>query len=73
MQRVIIIDRCFVKLKARIPILQYKVRLTQAKISKLIISCIVLHNVEKFLGDKEFPFQEELHTFKKKGKVGRFL
>ena len=54
----VIIERCFGQLKRRFPILQYKVRVQLKNVSKIIISCVVLHNVAKFLNDSCDSFQD---------------
>lgn len=54
------IERCFGQLKARFPILQYKVRSTKMEtIPSIIICCVVLHNIAKWLKDEDFNFAEE--------------
>lgn len=47
----VIIERCFGQLKQRFPILQYKVRVELNKIPSVIISCVILHNIAKYLND----------------------
>ena len=57
----VIIERCFGQLKARFPILQYKVRSKLEKIAPVVISCVVLHNIAKYLRDDDFAFPQELN------------
>ncbi|KAJ8910366.1 hypothetical protein NQ315_007477 [Exocentrus adspersus] len=58
-----IIERCFGQLKARFPILQYKVRTKFEKIPPTIVSCVVLHNTAKWLGDDDFNMLDIPHDF----------
>lgn len=48
------IERCFGQLKQRFPIMQYKVRLKLVTIPEIIVCCVVLHNIAKFLQDPDF-------------------
>lgn len=57
----VIIERCFGQLKARFPVLQYKVRSTLEKIPPTIIACVVLHNIAKHLHDEDFNINEEVN------------
>lgn len=52
----VIIERCFGQLKARFPVLQYKVRNKLEKIPSTIIACAVLHNIAKQLNDADFNY-----------------
>nr|CAI5841548.1 unnamed protein product [Callosobruchus analis] len=52
------IERCFGQLKQRFSILQYKTRLKLENIPKLIVCCIVLHNIEKTLRNPDFPLDD---------------
>ncbi|CAH1986388.1 unnamed protein product [Acanthoscelides obtectus] len=49
-QERVITERCFGQLKRRFPILQYVCRVKLENVPKIIIACIVLHNVAKSLG-----------------------
>lgn len=53
----VIIERCFGQLKQRFPMLQYKVRVSIEKVSKLVICCFMLHNVAKYLHDELEPME----------------
>ncbi|CAH1996724.1 unnamed protein product [Acanthoscelides obtectus] len=53
-QERVIIVRCF----GRFPILQYVCRVKLENVPKIIIACIVLHNVAKSLGDPDFELVE---------------
>jgi hypothetical protein len=48
------IERCFGQLKRRFPILQYVCRVKLENVPKVIVTCIVLHNIAKHLGDPDF-------------------
>ncbi|CAH1967912.1 unnamed protein product [Acanthoscelides obtectus] len=50
-QEIVIIERC--------PILQYVCRVKLENVPKIIIACIVLHNVAKSLGDPDFELVEQ--------------
>ncbi|XP_030762163.1 putative nuclease HARBI1 [Sitophilus oryzae] len=52
------IERCFGQLKQRFSILQYKARLKLENIPKLIVCCVVLHNIAKTLCDPDFDLEE---------------
>lgn len=54
------IERCFGQLKQRFSILQYKTRVKLTNIPKLIVCCIILHNIAKTLGEPDFELQEEM-------------
>ncbi|CAH1964379.1 unnamed protein product, partial [Acanthoscelides obtectus] len=58
-QERVIIDRCFSQLKRRFPILQYVCRVKLENVPKIIIACIVLHNVAKSLGDPDIELVEQ--------------
>ncbi|CAH1989921.1 unnamed protein product [Acanthoscelides obtectus] len=58
-QERVIIERCFGQVKRRFPILQYVCRVKLENVSKIIIACIVLHNVAKSLGDPDFELVEQ--------------
>ena len=47
----VIIERCFGQLKRRFPMLTGVVRVATKKIPTLIVACVVLHNVAKYLQD----------------------
>jgi hypothetical protein len=55
----IVIERCFGQLKSRFPILQYKIRNKIENIPSIIICCVVLHNIAKFLKDDDFDYPKE--------------
>jgi hypothetical protein len=55
----VVIERCFGQLKLRFPILQYKIRNKMENIPSIIICCVVLHNIAKFLKDDDFDYPEE--------------
>lgn len=55
------IERCFGQLKRRFPILQYVCRVKLQKVPKVIVTCIVLHNVAKTLGDPDWEPQEVMN------------
>lgn len=55
----VIIERCFGQLKRRFPILQYVCRVKLENVPKIIVACIVLHNVAKTLKDIDFEAPEE--------------
>jgi hypothetical protein len=55
----IVIERCFGQLKSRFPILQYKIRNKIENIPSIIICCVVLHNIAKFLKDDDFYYPKE--------------
>ena len=59
----VIIERCFGQLKARFPVLQYKVRSKIEKVPSIITCCVVLHNIAKFLKDDVFDLPEEPGNF----------
>lgn len=40
--------------------LQHKIRIKTANIPSLVLSCFILHNASKYLGDEEFPDPERL-------------
>lgn len=50
----VMIERLFGQLKRRFPILGNTIRVATEKIPKLIIACVILHNVGKFLNDPQF-------------------
>lgn len=52
-----VIERCFGQLKQRFPVLQYMIRVKLHKVSSVIISCVVLHNIAKHLRD-DLPLNE---------------
>lgn len=55
-QERVIIERVFGQIKRRFPILSSQVRIALEKIPKLIIACVVLHNISKHLNDAwDFP------------------
>ncbi|CAH2012327.1 unnamed protein product [Acanthoscelides obtectus] len=58
-QKRVIIECCFGQLKRRFPILQYVCRVKLENVPKIIIACIVLHNVAKILGDADFDLVEQ--------------
>ncbi|CAH2000279.1 unnamed protein product [Acanthoscelides obtectus] len=65
----VIIERCFGQLKQRFPILHNKIRFDTEKVSSLVMSCFILHNVAKHLNDEDFAVdipgdgeQEEIHN-----------
>ncbi|CAH2008273.1 unnamed protein product [Acanthoscelides obtectus] len=65
----VIIERCFVQLKQRFPILHNKIRVDTEKVPCLVMRCFILHNVAKHLNDKDFAVyipgdgeQEEIHN-----------
>ncbi|CAH1973245.1 unnamed protein product [Acanthoscelides obtectus] len=58
-QERVIIERCFGQLKCQFPILQYVCRVKLENVPKIIIACIVLHNVAKSLGDPDFELVEQ--------------
>lgn len=51
----VIIERCFGILKRRFPILAYKVRLDIKYAPSIIVCCLILHNVAKYLKDDDIP------------------
>nr|CAI5821170.1 unnamed protein product [Callosobruchus analis] len=51
-------ERCFGHLKQIFSILQYRARLKVENTSKVIMCCIVLHNIAKKLRDTNFPFSQ---------------
>lgn len=55
----VVIERCFGQVKKRFPILMYKNRLSLEVIPKIVVSCFVLHNVAKHLGDDYFDDQDD--------------
>lgn len=55
----VIIECSFGQLKRRFPILQYTCRVELAKIPKVVVACAVLHNIAKYLGDEDFPEDDE--------------
>ena len=55
----VIIERCFGQLKCRFPKLLYKVRAHAANIPSIIVSCVILHNIAKYVKDDDFPFPVE--------------
>ncbi|CAH1974140.1 unnamed protein product [Acanthoscelides obtectus] len=58
-QERVIIERCFGQLKRRFNILQYICRVKLENVPKIIIACIVLHNIAKSLGDPDFKLVEQ--------------
>ncbi|XP_064618556.1 putative nuclease HARBI1 [Lineus longissimus] len=54
----VVIERCFGQLKKRFPILQGRVRLALHKVPSVIVACIMLHNVAKYLNDPHDNFPE---------------
>lgn len=56
----VIIERCFGQLKRRFPILQYVCRVKLENVPKIIVTCVVLHNIAKTLGDRDFEPAEEI-------------
>ncbi|CAH2003598.1 unnamed protein product [Acanthoscelides obtectus] len=58
-QKRVIIERCFGQMKCRFHILQYVCRIKLENVPKIIIACIVLHNVAKSLGDPDFELVEQ--------------
>ncbi|CAH1969283.1 unnamed protein product [Acanthoscelides obtectus] len=58
-QERVIIERCFGQLKRRFHILQYVCRVKLENVPKIIIACIVLHNVAKSLGDSDLELVEQ--------------
>ncbi|CAH1977742.1 unnamed protein product [Acanthoscelides obtectus] len=54
-----IIERCFGQLKRWFPILQYVCCVKWENVLKIIIACIVLHNVAKSLGDPDIELVEQ--------------
>lgn len=59
----VIIERCFGQLKARFPVLQYKIRNKVEKIPSTIIACVVLHNIAKHLNDEDFHYSNRDDDF----------
>lgn len=55
----VIIERCFGQLKRRFPILQYVCRVKLENVPKIIIACVMLHNIAKTLADPDFQAGEE--------------
>lgn len=55
----VIIERCFGQLKRRFPVLKYMCRVKLEKVPSIIICCIVLHNIAKYLGDADFEYNAE--------------
>lgn len=52
----VIIERCFGQVKRRFLILHGRVRLRLSKVPSVIVACFVLHNVAKYLDDRDdFP------------------
>lgn len=51
----VIIERCFGQLKRRFSFLHHPCRVPLRKVPKLIVCCIILHNVAKYLQDPDFP------------------
>ncbi|GBM65031.1 hypothetical protein AVEN_68952-1 [Araneus ventricosus] len=47
----VIVERCFGQLERRFPILQYVCRVKLKNVPKIIVTCVVLHNIAKTLGD----------------------
>ncbi|XP_054259636.1 putative nuclease HARBI1 [Macrosteles quadrilineatus] len=56
----VVIERCFGQLKRRFPILQYVCRVKLEKVPKIIVACVVLHNIAKSLGDPDFEHDEDI-------------
>jgi hypothetical protein len=52
------IERCFGQLKRRFPILLYVCRVKLENVPKIIVACVILHNIAKFLGDPDFELDE---------------
>ncbi|PSN40996.1 hypothetical protein C0J52_16072 [Blattella germanica] len=75
----VIIERCFGQVKQRFPILGNKIRLETRKVPSVILSCFVLHNVAKYLGDEDFGVvdadgdmnQEEENILNEEGQLVR--
>ncbi|XP_022906051.2 putative nuclease HARBI1 [Onthophagus taurus] len=55
----VIIERCFGQLKRRFPILKYMCRVKLERVPSVIVCCIVLHNIAKYLGDADFPDDDD--------------
>jgi hypothetical protein len=49
----------FWSIKIQISILQYKIRNKIENIPSIIICCVVLHNIAKFLKDDDFDYPKE--------------
>ncbi|CAH2011495.1 unnamed protein product [Acanthoscelides obtectus] len=49
---------CIGQVKQRFSILQYKTQVKLTNILKLIVCCIILHNIAKTLGDPDFELEE---------------
>ncbi|KAG5872764.1 hypothetical protein JTB14_005796 [Gonioctena quinquepunctata] len=56
----VIIERCCGQLKQRFPILQGTVKVPLNFVPTLIVACVILHNIAKYLKD-ELIFGEEDH------------
>lgn len=56
----VIIERCFGQLKKRFPILQHPIRVALEKVPSIIVSCVILHNIAKYLQD-DLPWDETEH------------
>ena len=55
----VVIENSFGHLKRRFPILRYGVRLKLENIPKCILSCFILHNISKYLGDPYDDLQDD--------------
>lgn len=55
----VIIERCFGQLKRRFPILKYVCRVKLENIPKIVVACVILHNIAKLLNDRDFEDLEE--------------
>lgn len=55
----VIIERCFGMLKRRFPILAYKIRLSVSDAPKIILCCVILHNISKHLNETDCEFEDE--------------
>lgn len=53
-QERVLIERCFGQVKRRFPILKYVCRVKLENIPKIVITCFILHNIAKILGDADF-------------------
>ena len=49
----VIVERCFGILKRRFPCLAYELRYAPPKAQDVIIACVILHNIAKFVGDPD--------------------